>query len=621
MISPRAPFRKRGWCVTGPHAPPDDDAPAPVLPLAAADDLTVRRLDFLPIALAFLRKLNVAATIDAAIPAPPPGPPSALAQALGLPPPKPPPSVGVCAEAMILNILEGRVALSNMEIWLRGLDLGSLWGADVQPAQFTDDRLARSLDGIFEAGPETLYSQIVVTPGRVFCVELDRLHFDTSTLSTSGAHAVPADAPDPRAVHGHSKDHRPDLLQWVFGMTVQHEGLPVLSTLLDGNTADSLVHRAHLEMLATQVRDPASTTFVSDSKGCNAASLGLLRYLNFHFTTLLPHTFTAHDIAIEAGLKQPKAWCELERKQAGEAPARVWRGCVVPVTLPMLWPDPESEGFPCEARFNAVVVHSTELARTHASTQATRIDKGRRRLAKQSARLATTNYATEMEAEAAARSFVATHAVGGLTVATTIEGAKVRQKRSQRGRPRADEVPTYLSVFRVVTAVTDDVAAQAAAAQQWALRAGHVALHQTRSPCHEDVRGVPRPGGCRGRLPLDQGTGTGRADPVADPDADRRAELPVHGHVAALPPATTRDPPCHGDDGDDGAGAEQSPDTEADHTGTDEPARRGLRRAGDDSYGFPCVARRLEALHTQILTCLDLPLDLYRPSPEIRGPT
>ena len=138
--------------------PPLDDAPAPVLPLAATDGLTVHRLDFLPIALAFLRKLNVAATIDAAIPAPPPGPRSALAQALGLPPPKPPPSVGVCAEAMILNILEGRVALSSMEMWLRGLDLGSLWGPDVQPAQFTDDRLARSLDGIFEAGPETLYS-------------------------------------------------------------------------------------------------------------------------------------------------------------------------------------------------------------------------------------------------------------------------------------------------------------------------------------------------------------------------------------------------------------------------------------------------------------------------------
>src|ERR1019366_4013347 len=100
-----------------------------------SDDVTVRRLDCLPIALAFLRKLNVAALIDAAVPPPEPGPPAALAQALGLPPPAPPPSAGVCAEAMVLNILEGRVALTQMEDWLRALDIGTLWGPAVQPAQ------------------------------------------------------------------------------------------------------------------------------------------------------------------------------------------------------------------------------------------------------------------------------------------------------------------------------------------------------------------------------------------------------------------------------------------------------------------------------------------------------
>ena len=78
--------------------------------------------------------------------------------ALGLPPPKPPPSVGTCAEAMILNILEGRVALCQMEQWLRGLAVDALWGPEVLPSQFTDDRLALALDDLFEAGTETLYS-------------------------------------------------------------------------------------------------------------------------------------------------------------------------------------------------------------------------------------------------------------------------------------------------------------------------------------------------------------------------------------------------------------------------------------------------------------------------------
>ena len=64
----------------------------------------------------------------------------------------------------------------------------------------------------------------------MFHIETDRLHFDTTSLMTYGAHDVPADLPGPRAVRGYSKDHRPDLLQWVFGMTVQRDGLPMVST-------------------------------------------------------------------------------------------------------------------------------------------------------------------------------------------------------------------------------------------------------------------------------------------------------------------------------------------------------------------------------------------------------
>ena len=439
------------------------------VPALAADDMTVCRLSFLPVALAFLRKMGVAEIIDAAIPPPAPGPQSALSLSLGLPPPVPPPSVGVCAEAMILNILEGRVALSQMETWLRGLDVGTLWVPDVQPAQFTDDRLARGLDALFHAGLETLYSQIVAKLVQVFCVRFDRLHFDTTSLRTFGAHAVPDDAPGPRAVHGYSKDHRPDLLQWVFGMTVQQDGLPVLSTLLDGNTADSLAHRAHLELLATQVSDPLSTTFVSDSKGCNAESLGLLRYLGFHFTTLLPHTYAAHEDVIQTALAQPDAWCELANKQTGTKPARVWRGCEVPIILPMLWPDADGEDAPCEARFRALVVHSTELARTHADSQAARLDKVRQQLAKQCVRLSKANHACRADAEATAKSFIADHATEGLALSTTTEEASVRQKRTHRGRPRTDEVPTYLTVYRVVATVTDDAAAQAAQARSHGL--------------------------------------------------------------------------------------------------------------------------------------------------------
>jgi len=426
---------------------------------------TVRRLDFLPIALTFLRKLRVAELIDAAIPPRPPGPQSAIAAALGMPPPVPPPSVGTCAEAMILNVLEGRVALCQMEDWLRGLAVDTLWGPEVQPAQFTDDRLALALDALFAAGTETLYSQIVVELVRAFHVSLDRLHFDTTSLSTYGAHAVPDALPGPRAVPGYSKDHRPDLLQWVFGMTVQHEGLPILSTLQDGNTADSLVHRAHLDLLQARVLDPTTTTFVFDSKGCNAESLGLLRAVGFHATTLMPHTFADHATLVSQALATPADWCELARRpgETQDDPERLWRGCAVPHPMTLRWPDPDGdgEGSLCQEKFTALVVHSSELQRTHAHAAAERRVRARTRLRAPIASLAATAFACADDAAAAADRFVRAHPVEGLILRSTTTPATVTAPR-RRGRPRTGELPVTTVVHRVVVTVEDDVAVQQA---------------------------------------------------------------------------------------------------------------------------------------------------------------
>ncbi len=47
---------------------------------------------------------------------------------------------------------------------------------------------------------------------------------------------------------------------------MQRDGLPIVSTLHDGNASDPLVHRGHLELLRGRMLDPNTTTFVFDSK-------------------------------------------------------------------------------------------------------------------------------------------------------------------------------------------------------------------------------------------------------------------------------------------------------------------------------------------------------------------
>jgi transposase len=432
-------------------------------PTMTGGEVVVQRLDLLPLVLATLRRLRVAEVIDAAIGPPSPGPQAAHAHATGQPEPAAGPSPGTCAEAMILNVFEGRVALSQMEAWLRPLPVAACWGPTIQPAQFTDDRLARALDRIHAAEPDTLYTQIVVGLLQTFPVATSCVHSDTTSLPVWGAFDVDDAVAGPRAVHGYSKNHRPDLLQFVFGMTVQGDGLPLVSTLQDGNTSDPLVYRSHLELLRTRLPTPEATTFVGDSKLCAAGPLGELRAIGWQVTTLLPHTFGLHAQLCAEALACPDAWVDLGGAAAGaptpaEAP---FRGCVLTCPLDLAWPQADGETTPCQERFHALVVRSPPLAQTQAATRAARLARSEAAVAAAQRRLAAQAFACEADATAAVATWIAAHAVGGLTLTGTVTVGTERARRPGRGRPKAGEVPVERTVWRPTVTVTRDAAAEA----------------------------------------------------------------------------------------------------------------------------------------------------------------
>lgn len=122
-----------------------------------------------------------------------------------------------CALAMILNILSGRLALWRMDVHLAGMDVEVLLGEGVEAAWLHDTRLGKDLDRIHAAGTDTLLSGIVV--GYLNSAEPSpfSIHLDTTALSLFGAHDG---APEPIPAHGFSKDHRPDLKQLVFGLSI-----------------------------------------------------------------------------------------------------------------------------------------------------------------------------------------------------------------------------------------------------------------------------------------------------------------------------------------------------------------------------------------------------------------
>ena len=65
---------------------------------------------------------------------------------------------------------------------------------------------------------------------REFDVELDELHNDSTTVTFHGAYDEAAEEtttggkPTPAITWGHNKDHRPDLKQLLFVLTVARDG-------------------------------------------------------------------------------------------------------------------------------------------------------------------------------------------------------------------------------------------------------------------------------------------------------------------------------------------------------------------------------------------------------------
>ena len=149
---------------------------------------------------------------------------------------------------LLRNILLGRRPIYGLQEWAQPF-LPSLLG--LEPGQvggLNDDRVGRALDRLFNADRASLMTTIVVRAIQAFGLQLDQFHNDSTSITFSGAYAQATGKKirGRQAVsitHGHNKDHRPDLKQLLWILTVSADGsVPVHYRLCDGNTNDDPTH-------------------------------------------------------------------------------------------------------------------------------------------------------------------------------------------------------------------------------------------------------------------------------------------------------------------------------------------------------------------------------------------
>lgn len=383
-----------------------------------------------------------------------------------------------CVVTMILNVLCGRVALFRMDEWLARTDAELLLGPGCPADAFDDSRLAASLDHVDALGTDNLITAVV----RRFYTLPDRettysVHQDFTTLSLHGEYEdVSPWGPIP--AFGRSKDLRPDLKQLVFGLSIHGSaGIPLVCSMLNGNTSDPFANRDHLARLSKLLPPEDEVTIVGDCKLVDAKTLGQLLCSGFHFVSLLPDAYTLRkELVRDAWATEldvsrwPLLGSHAGRRKAD--PHTQYRGRSVERRLPVLLhkvpstqhPGP-SEGVRALEQMRFLVIHSDALAAAFDAQLPKRLAS---ELDAVAAFVTKTNKAPakcEKDAVSGALKGMPKLRFHGVGITACAEERPV--KRKGRGRPPKGELEPVETVW-IVTATTQLLADAIVSAKQHA---------------------------------------------------------------------------------------------------------------------------------------------------------
>lgn len=212
-------------------------------------------------------------------------------------------STSECVAVIMCGVFLGHHDLWRMADRLGPYDMATLMrDPGFVLSEFTEERLARALDTLFDIGLERLMSGIALQAIEQFRLGTDFLHFDTTSLSFYGAYesedfgaTTEGSGQPPVVTFGYSKDHRPDLKQVLFGSLVTRDGgVPLYGKALNGNRSDSESAAEFFQQVRHLVEDPCKVCCVSDSKGWCAPVLAVVQTEGLRLLSRLPRHHRLH---------------------------------------------------------------------------------------------------------------------------------------------------------------------------------------------------------------------------------------------------------------------------------------------------------------------------------------
>lgn len=327
-------------------------------------------------------------------------------------------SPGTRIKALVINIFGHRKPLYRLDEFYEHMDIENLFGKGIRLEDLTDYNMARALDKLGQRGPWEVFSTICLQAIYQEQIDLKYLHSDTTSISLYGTYED-QDGNEFIITQGHSKDKRPDLKQFLYGLSVTPDKVPVCADVQSGNTSDKTWNFDFIEKLAESLEPEVlqRVIYIADSALITEHNLKLMEKHHLQFISRLPGNFN-----LEKELKK-KAW---EKEEAFEELGRFSaKKDAASYRVQEFKDELYGKGY----RF--LVVHSTKLDGRKTKSLQKELSRREKELQKQISQLEKQVFACEPDASSALTEFQRQHKDDYFP----LTGQVLCQEKRRPGRP------------------------------------------------------------------------------------------------------------------------------------------------------------------------------------------
>jgi transposase len=334
---------------------------------------------------------------------------------------------------LVRNLLISREPLYGIGEWAAGYAPELLALTRDELEALSDDAVGRALGCLFRSNQGAFVLAVVRHTIREFAVTLPQLHNDSTSITFHGNYSDAAEEGTRSGrrtlaiTWGHNKDHRPDLKQLVYILTLTDDGgVPVHFRAESGNTTDDQTHVETWKLLC-ELAGRSDFLYVADSKLATAENMAYLHQHRGRFITVLPRT-RGEDKDFRQSLRQGNvSWRTVYEKVDEEDD----RKRVVDRFSVANEPTTTAEGY------RLLWFHSTRKAELDALARGHRIQRATRELDELRRRLGSprTRYRSRAKVTEAAEAILNAREVKDWISVAIEERVEERYRQVGRGRP------------------------------------------------------------------------------------------------------------------------------------------------------------------------------------------